>query len=103
MSYLQTNRQRGTDTQGSGFSQNTVILVWQKGQSIDGHDPGTWRRDMCGYAIRLSDYGNTNSQYGWEVDHIMPLAKGGTDELSNLQPLQWDHNRRKGDTYPWHC
>jgi hypothetical protein len=23
--------------------------------------------------------------------------------LDNLQPLQWEDNRRKGDTYPWYC
>jgi 5-methylcytosine-specific restriction endonuclease McrA len=58
---------------------------------------------MCGNVMKSSDYGNTNSQYGWEVDHIKPVAKGGTDDLSNLQPLQWDNNRKKGDTYPWNC
>ena len=35
--------------------------------------------------------------YTWEVDHIVPLAKGGLHKLSNLQvvPMAW--NRSKGD------
>lgn len=77
--------------------------VWQKGQRIPGYDQAEWRQDSCGRAIRYSDHADTTSQYGWEIDHIVPKAKGGGDELSNLQPLYWENNRRKGDTYPWHC
>jgi 5-methylcytosine-specific restriction endonuclease McrA len=53
--------------------------------------------------MKFDDYGITDSKHGWEVDHIIPVSKGGTDDLSNLQPLQWDNNRKKGDTYPWNC
>ena len=33
------------------------------------------------------------------VDHKKPLAKGGTDEMSNLQTLCWDCNANKNDVY----
>ena len=39
-------------------------------------------------------------KYGWKIDHIKPVAKGGTDDLNNLQPLQWANNRHKSDNYP---
>ncbi len=53
--------------------------------------------------MKRSEYGNTNSDHGWEVDHEKPVARGGSDDLSNLQPLQWDNNRKKSDAYPWSC
>ncbi len=30
-----------------------------------------------------------------EVDHIIPIAKGGTDDTDNLQGLCHDHHARK--------
>jgi 5-methylcytosine-specific restriction endonuclease McrA len=96
-------RNRNSDVNGKPFAQTTIRNVWQKGRIIPGYDQAQWRHDICGQSIKFSDYGNTDSKYGWEVDHIKPVAKGGTDNLENLQPLQWDDNRKKSDTYPWYC
>jgi 5-methylcytosine-specific restriction endonuclease McrA len=42
-------------------------------------------------------------QYGWEIDHIQPVTKGGSDDLVNLQPLHWENNRAKGDSAQLVC
>jgi hypothetical protein len=68
--------------------------VWAKAQQISGYDPAIWRRDSMGTPIRFSDYGDRNSQHGWEFDHIDP---NGSDDLSNLQPLNWRNNVAKSD------
>ena len=97
-------RNPNTDINGRPFAQTTVSVVWKKGKPIDGYDANTWRYDVCGKPMKFSDYGKTNSEHGWEVDHIHPVAKGGSDDLSNLQPLQWLNNRHKGDNFPnWSC
>lgn len=76
--------------------------VWEKGRPCDPKfSKEEWRYDVAGNPIKYSDHGNTNSKYGWEIDHKKPQAEGGSDDLSNLQPLQWELNRSKGDTYPW--
>lgn len=76
--------------------------VFNKGSTIDGYDSTVWRRDTCGHAMKYAEHGN-EGDFGWEVDHIKPRAKGGPTTLSNLQPLWWKNNRTKGDTFPWNC
>lgn len=96
-------RRPGTDRHGREFPPATVEAVWRKGRPIPGYSPAEWRADMCGAPMSRREYGNTASRYGWEIDHIVPIARGGTDDLQNLQPLQWENNRRKGDKSPWYC
>jgi hypothetical protein len=96
-------RDRNSDIVGRPFGAAVIEAVWRKGREIVGYDPWVWRYDICGQPIRFSDYGNTGSPHGWEVDHIKPVAKGGSDDFTNLQPLQWENNRRKSNTYPWSC
>ncbi len=74
--------------------------IWSKGRIVPGLDPNEWRQDAFGSRIRKSDYGNCLTVYGWEIDHIIPLERGGSDTLGNKQPLQWANNRRKGDKLP---
>ncbi len=65
--------------------------------------PGAGRAAPCEATMQHSKYGKTE-EWGWEIDYIKPVVKGGGDEPDNLQPLQWENNRHKGDSYPnWDC
>ena len=77
------------------FSEDTVQKVWEKGTVVANNDPNIWRQDQCGAWISRRYYGNRDSQYGWEIDHIKPESEGGEGELSNLRPLQWENNASK--------
>lgn len=71
--------------------------VWNKATKVEGNDPNVFRKDECGAWIKWADHGNRNSQYGWEIDHITPESKGGSDNTNNLCPLQWQNNISKSD------
>lgn len=77
----------------------TIIKVWNKAKKINGYDPDMWRQDFAGAWIRKDAYG-THSQYGWEIDHLRPISKGGTNEIENLTVLHWRNNLKKNTDYP---
>ena len=77
-------------------SKKIIDQVWDKGTPVRGKNPEVWRKDPEGNPIRKPSYG-TVGQFGWEIDHKNPKAGGGSDNLRNLQPLQWEANREKSD------
>lgn len=81
-------------------NKELVQKVWEKGRIIPNYNPELFRQDVAGAWIIREQYGNTDSMFGWEIEHIYPQALGGTDELFNLRPMQWMNNRSKGDNYP---
>ena len=93
-------RGNNTKADGKAFDEATIEAVWRRGtaESLEG-----FRKDVCGASMFWPYYGK-QEQWGWEIDHIKPVSKGETDDPSNLQPLQWENNRHKGDNYPnWTC
>ena len=77
-------------------SKKDVESAWERAATIRGQNPDTWRRDEEGNRIRKASYG-TLGDYGWEVDHRNPVAKGGTDNPRNLRALHHEANREKSD------
>jgi len=78
------------------FTNETILKVWQKAEIDEYNVPNDFRKDPCGAWIERTQYGNHDSAYGWEVDHIMPQSND-LDDLSNLRPLHWKNNANKKD------
>jgi hypothetical protein len=93
-------RTPGTTGTGAPFHEAKIQLVWEKAPFAPNANPALYRLDSAGALIRRGDYGLTN-RTGWEIDHMIPVTAGGGDDLDNLQPLQWQNNRSKGDEYPY--
>ncbi len=82
--------------------------VWKKGTVVEGFDENRWRKDACGAWIDYDKYGDTDSVYGWQVDHIFPssvledngVAESDIDNIINLRPMQWKNNDVKDIDYP---
>lgn len=70
--------------------------LWEMRAIIPGKNPDVWRMDVCGNPIKYCDYANRYSQYGWELDHMISRANGGSNDISNLHALQWYENVIKG-------
>ena len=81
-------------------SKKKIGEVWDKATPIRGKDRDVWRKDSSGKKIRKASYG-TNGEYGWDIDHVKPASKGGSDSLRNLQPLHWKENTKKSNKYPY--
>ena len=79
------------------FTNSEIEAVWKKGFIVANNDPSIHRKDKCDAWISRSQHGNREHQYGWEIDHIIPKEHDGSDDLENLQPLQWENNLSKSD------
>lgn len=79
------------------IDDKTKDLVWSKGIIVPNFNQNLYRKDQCNAWMTYSEYGNRDSSFGWEIDHIKPTSNGGLDALSNLRPLHWKNNAAKSN------
>lgn len=76
------------------LARNRERKALKRGAISDGHTRfQVWKRD--GGACQIC--GATLSRKSWHEDHVVPLSKGGTDTLGNVQATCPPCNIRKGD------
>lgn len=90
------------------WSEQQIQFVWNRATAVEGFDKNRFRKDACGAWIIRDKYGDNDSLYGWEIDHIVPKSlleeKGYSqqdiDNNDNLRALQHENNASKSDDYP---
>jgi 5-methylcytosine-specific restriction endonuclease McrA len=81
-------------------SKKQIEKAWEDSRKIRGKNSDQYRRDPYGNEIFKSSYGKQGEK-SWELDHIKPKSKKGSDNPRNIQAVQWEENRKKSDTYPY--
>jgi hypothetical protein len=93
-----SRRARESPSQYYGNKGN-VQAVWQTAGKVAGKNPATHRVDASGTLIQRNQYGKPGVGAGsWEIDHMKPQSKGGSDRVHNLQALNTHDNRAYGNS-----
>ncbi|MFI5417338.1 MAG: HNH endonuclease [Candidatus Lutacidiplasmatales archaeon] len=53
----------------------------------------------CGKPLAWRNYGSPGTRGAWEVDHQVPISRGGTNSLRNLSAACIPCNRSKSDRH----
>lgn len=53
--------------------------------------------EYCGKKIHFQNYGIPDATGSWEIDHLIPVSRGGSDGIQNLFPACTFCNRSKQD------
>lgn len=90
------------------FTDEQLDEIWEKVKKDSSDYSGKMRKDACGAWMKRDKYGDRNSSFGWEVDHIYPKSKledahvpdDLINNMTNLRPLHWKNNDSKDADYP---
>ena len=90
------------------WTEEQIQGAWNRATIVEGYDKNRFRKDACGAWIIWDKYGDTDSLYGWVLDHVVPQSllqeKGFSVEMidhpANLRALQHENNSSKSDDYP---
>ncbi|QTQ12878.1 HNH endonuclease [Treponema parvum] len=105
----QTEKSVKTSSPYSNISDNTNIAAGKKFtaqqkqnilQANSNKNHGVVKSDLSGKILTQpmkSQAGITPRQDEWQIDHIIPKSKGGTNSYSNAQVLSRQENRLKWD------
>jgi len=70
------------------FDLETIELVFEKSNG---------KCHYCGKQLSWQNHGRRDARGGWEIDHLKPRSRGGSDHLNNLVAACWTCNLDKSD------
>ena len=76
-------------------NRETAMSLWSKR-----YGKANKVNDFAGRVMIKAAYNDRNSDYGWNLDHILPQSRGGKTTESNLVCCHILTNDEKGDSFP---
>lgn len=77
------------------LNRETAMRLWSKA-----YGKATKVKDFTGREIAKGAYNDRNSEFGWNVDHILPQSRGGKTADHNLICCHILTNDEKADKFP---
>ena len=77
------------------LNRETAMRLWNKSFGKD-----TKAVDFAGRTIAKGAYNDRNSEFGWNVDHVLPQSRGGVTADHNLVCCHISTNDEKADKFP---
>ena len=77
------------------LNKETAMRLWNKSFGRE-----TKVKDFTGRTIAKGAYNDRNSEFGWNVDHILPQSRGGKTADHNLVCCHILTNDEKADKFP---
>lgn len=77
------------------LNRETAMRLWNKAFGKE-----TKVQDFAGRIISKGAYNDRNSDFGWNVDHILPKSRGGTTADYNLICCHIQTNDEKANKFP---
>lgn len=77
------------------LNRETAMRLWNKAFGKE-----TKVQDFAGRTIAKGAYNDRNSDFGWNVDHILPQSKGGVTADHNLVCCHIQTNDEKANKFP---
>ena len=81
--------------QSMDLNRETAMRLWNKSFGKD-----TKAVDFAGRTIAKGAYNDRNSEFGWNVDHVLPQSRGGVTADHNLVCCHISTNNEKADKFP---
>lgn len=86
---------KDTETKFMDLNKETAMRLWSKF-----YGKATKVKDFTGREIVKGAYNNRDSEFGWNVDHILPQSRGGKTADYNLIICHISTNDEKADKFP---
>ena len=77
------------------INRETAMKLWVKA-----YGKATRVKDFAGREMDKAAYDQRGSEFGWNIDHILPQSRGGKTNESNLICCHILTNDEKADKFP---